>query len=110
MREQVANLPHHAANYRIVCKPGSAVVCARSMRTSAHGLSWRVARRLVELVAKTSLHGALYLVRRFTHPARRADAAGRFAAALSESLGGAFVKIGQLLSARPDLLPPEIIA
>ena len=70
---------------------------------------WPVVRRCFELFAKASLYGAVCLARRLGRTGRL-DAGGAFLAALSESLGGAFVKIGQLLSSRSDLLSPALIA
>jgi ubiquinone biosynthesis protein len=68
-----------------------------------------VAIRAAELLIKALYFGHTALWRRALRRARRDEAMGLFFASLSESLGGAFLKIAQLLSARGDLLPPAVI-
>src|SRR6185503_11677393 len=61
-----------------------------------------------ELVARTDL-GALVPGRRTEEPAPRISLAERLRLVLQE-LGPSFVKLGQILSTRADLLPPDVIA
>ncbi len=73
--------------------------------------SWfQVITRAVELFGKSVFFGNAYLWRRVVLRQPRDVALGLMLASLSDSLGGAFIKIGQLLSARADLLPPDVIA
>lgn len=60
-----------------------------------------------ELVARTDL-GALVPGRRETEPAERISLSERLRLAMQE-LGPSFVKLGQILSTRADLLPAELI-
>src|SRR5439155_5892151 len=66
--------------------------------------------RAVELFGKSLFFGNAYLWRRVVLRQPRDVALGIMLASLSDSLGGAFIKIGQLLSTRADLLPPDVIA
>ena len=67
-----------------------------------HGMGWLLAR-LQENRDIPNQQGAVGI---FKHPTRRQ--AGEFVAALVE-LGPTFIKMGQALSSRGDLLPPEYI-
>src|SRR6185503_11025770 len=60
-----------------------------------------------ELVARTDL-GALVPGRRESEPASRISLSERLRLAMQE-LGPSFVKLGQILSTRADLLPAELI-
>jgi ubiquinone biosynthesis protein len=76
--------------------------------------SVRAIARLGQIIACLIWHSALFLmhwaVMRVGSRAPAAALAGRYAAACCESLGGFFVKIGQILGARRDLLPPGAAA
>lgn len=78
--------------------------------TSSNPSWFRVVTRAVELFGKSLFFGNAYLWRRVVLRQPRDVALGMMLASLSDSLGGAFIKIGQLLSARADLLPPDVIA
>src|SRR5262249_35831165 len=62
------------------------------------------------IAAGLAKHGALEVLHRpeTSDPATRRRQAQRLRAALEE-LGPTFAKLGQILSTRPDLLPPEFI-
>src|SRR6266705_6855657 len=69
--------------------------------------------RLSEIAQVAARHGFGYLI----DGRRRGDAAdgmptarGRHLRELLDELGPTFVKFGQLLSTRPDIVPPDIIA
>lgn len=57
-------------------------------------------------LARVFFRGALAMVRR--RP--RGLVVGEELARLAEALGPTYIKIGQILSARPDLLPPNLVA
>jgi ubiquinone biosynthesis protein len=63
--------------------------------------------RFAEIAAICAVHGLRGAIRRLMSP-RGASRAGEDLANLFERLGPAFVKLGQILSSRPDLLPPRI--
>src|SRR4029077_19188279 len=71
-------------------------------------------RHAVVTVATALAHGAAFAViwpfARMRGRAAGHRHAGRCLARLSEALGPTYVKLAQVLSVRPDLLPPEIIA
>ncbi len=71
--------------------------------------------RLLEIftiIAFHSFHLGLSLIRQkvLRHYTPRSSVFGNSLAALLESLGTTFIKIGQILSSRPDLLPANLIA
>ena len=71
--------------------------------------------RSIEIVCWTGLHGLLWVCRwLWCRLLRRrltsAQVASRAVSALLESLGPTFIKAGQVLSARPDLLPGPLVA
>ena len=76
--------------------------------------SVRAITRLAQIIACLIWYSALFLMHwAVTRIGSRTPAtalAGRYAAACCESLGGFFVKIGQILGARRDLLPPDVAA
>lgn len=78
---------------------GAFAVGLRTARVAAV-LAWYGARAALVL-------GLMWLARR--PRAQRWDAAGRRLARALEALGPTFVKIGQLLSTRADLLPPDLL-
>ena len=73
----------------------------------------QVAGRGCEVLFYSTFHGARLIARALRPGALRREShqelLGRFLAELFESLGAAFIKIGQILSSRPDLLPASII-
>ena len=69
----------------------------------------QIAFRFFHLVSTLCGYGSIYIFRRLSGRDARHRAAGEFLASACDRLGGAFVKMGQLLSTRADLLPPEII-
>ena len=73
-----------------------------------------VLRRSVEIIFFVALHGGRFVLlstRRLLVKRGPAQGAtfGNCLAGLFESLGPTFIKIGQVLSSRPDLLPREVI-
>src|SRR5436309_15147113 len=67
--------------------------------------------RLSEIAQVAVRHGFGYLVdgRKAVDPAIEGTARGRHLRAMLDELGPTFVKFGQLLSTRPDVVPPDII-
>ncbi len=67
--------------------------------------------RLSEIAQVAVKHGFGYLVdgRRSGDPAIEGTARGRHLREMLDELGPTFVKFGQLLSTRPDVVPPDII-
>lgn len=74
----------------------------------------RFVRRALAIVGYFLLHGARFLIGwlwRVPRPkAERQAWFGACVLALFRSLGATFIKVGQILSSRPDLLPPHLIA
>ncbi|HVU77443.1 MAG TPA: AarF/ABC1/UbiB kinase family protein [Gaiellaceae bacterium] len=68
--------------------------------------------RLSEIAQVAVKHGFGYLVegRKAGDPAVEGTARGRHLRDMLDELGPTFVKFGQLLSTRPDIVPPDIIA
>ncbi len=68
--------------------------------------------RLSEIAQVAVRHGFGYLVegRRSGDPSIQGTARGRHLRDMLDELGPTFVKFGQLLSTRPDVVPPDIIA
>ena len=68
--------------------------------------------RLSEIAQVAVRHGFGYLDRgpQATDPAAEGTARGRHLREMLDELGPTFVKFGQLLSTRPDVVPPDIIA
>ena len=68
--------------------------------------------RLSEIAQVAVRHGFGYAIdgRRAHDPAVEGTARGRHLRELLDELGPTFVKFGQLLSTRPDIVPPDIIA
>jgi ubiquinone biosynthesis protein len=82
-------------------------------RTDVSGLSALV--RLAQISAIAAAHFAWWacseIWRRIARrPATPSALAGMRLALLLEALGPTFIKVGQALSTRPDLLPPDVIA
>ena len=87
----------------------------------------RSAQRLTEIIQVLTKHGFGHVVTRLNlhrhlpvvsrlrgrhrrpSPAGEKETAAKRAAMLLQDLGGTFVKLGQLLSARPDLLPQSFV-
>lgn len=67
------------------------------------------ALQVLRIVIRHGLGPALGL-RRGKVPARSPEELARRARSALEDAGGMFVKLGQLLASRPDLLPPEALA
>lgn len=71
----------------------------------------QAAGRCLEIGAFAAWYALRYAGGRLRRPrAGRATLRGEVVAGLFEALGPTFIKAGQLLSTRPDLLPPEAIA
>ena len=68
--------------------------------------------RLSEIAQVAVRHGFGYALegRRGVDPAVEGTARGRHLRDMLDELGPTFVKFGQLLSTRPDIVPPDIIA
>ena len=68
--------------------------------------------RLSEIAQVAVRHGFGYAIegRRAHDPAIEGTARGRHLREMLDELGPTFVKFGQLLSTRPDIVPPDIIA
>jgi len=68
--------------------------------------------RLSEIAQVAMRHGFGYLVdgRKAGDPAIEGTARGRHLREMLDELGPTFVKFGQLLSTRPDVVPPDIIS
>src|SRR5436305_3016334 len=68
--------------------------------------------RLSEIAQVAVRHGFGYVVdgRKAGDPAVEGTARGRHLREMLDELGPTFVKFGQLLSTRPDVVPPDIIA
>ncbi len=68
--------------------------------------------RLSEIAQVAVRHGFGYAVegRKSSDPAVEGTARGRHLREMLDELGPTFVKFGQLLSTRPDVVPPDIIA
>jgi ubiquinone biosynthesis protein len=66
--------------------------------------------RLSEIAQVAVRHGFGYLVEGRRHTELEGSARGRHLRDMLDELGPTFVKFGQLLSTRPDVVPPDIIA
>ena len=68
--------------------------------------------RLSEIAQVAVRHGFGYAIdgHKATDPAAEGTARGRHLREMLDELGPTFVKFGQLLSTRPDVVPPDIIA
>src|SRR5918911_1578214 len=69
--------------------------------------------RLGEIAQVAVRHGFGYLIEGHRHRAALeggATARGRHLREMLDELGPTFVKFGQLLSTRPDIVPPDIVA
>src|SRR6195256_5786127 len=68
--------------------------------------------RLSEIAQVAVRHGLGYAIdgRKASDPAVEGTARGRHLREMLDELGPTFVKFGQLLSTRPDVVPPDIIA
>src|SRR5438093_10246959 len=75
----------------------------------------RMMVRLTEVSFKATGWGVRQCGRLFwdcflRHRISQRELLGEAIAELLQSLGATFVKLGQILSSRPDLLPPEVVA
>jgi ubiquinone biosynthesis protein len=68
--------------------------------------------RLSEIAQVAVRHGFGYVIdgHKATDPSAEGTARGRHLREMLDELGPTFVKFGQLLSTRPDVVPPDIIA
>src|SRR4029079_19388035 len=66
--------------------------------------------RLSEIAQVAVRHGFGYLVEGRRQTALEGSARGRHLRDMLDELGPTFVKFGQLLSTRPDVVPPDIVA
>jgi ubiquinone biosynthesis protein len=66
--------------------------------------------RLSEIAQVAVRHGFGYLVEGRKHSELEGSARGRHLRDMLDELGPTFVKFGQLLSTRPDVVPPDIVA
>jgi ubiquinone biosynthesis protein len=65
--------------------------------------------RLSEIAQVAVRHGFGYLVEGRKHDELEGSARGRHLRDMLDELGPTFVKFGQLLSTRPDIVPPDIV-
>ena len=65
--------------------------------------------RLSEIAQVAVRHGFGYLVEGRKHAELEGSARGRHLRDMLDELGPTFVKFGQLLSTRPDIVPPDIV-
>jgi ubiquinone biosynthesis protein len=65
--------------------------------------------RLSEIAQVAVRHGFGYLVEGRRHTELEGSARGRHLRDMLDELGPTFVKFGQLLSTRPDIVPPDIV-
>ena len=70
----------------------------------------RTLGRLSEIAQVAVRHGFGYLVEGRKHSELEGSARGRHLRDMLDELGPTFVKFGQLLSTRPDVVPPDIVA
>jgi ubiquinone biosynthesis protein len=66
--------------------------------------------RLSEIAQVAVRHGFGYLVEGRRHSELEGSSRGRHLRDMLDELGPTFVKFGQLLSTRPDVVPPDIVA
>jgi ubiquinone biosynthesis protein len=66
--------------------------------------------RLSEIAQVAVRHGFGYLVEGRRHTEVEGSARGRHLRDMLDELGPTFVKFGQLLSTRPDIVPPDIVS
>ena len=66
--------------------------------------------RLSEIAQVAVRHGFGYLVEGRKHSELEGSSRGRHLRDMLDELGPTFVKFGQLLSTRPDVVPPDIVA
>jgi ubiquinone biosynthesis protein len=66
--------------------------------------------RLSEIAQVAVRHGFGYLVEGRRHTELEGSSRGRHLRDMLDELGPTFVKFGQLLSTRPDIVPPDIVA
>jgi len=66
--------------------------------------------RLSEIAQVAVRHGFGYLVEGRRHSELEGSSRGRHLRDMLDELGPTFVKFGQLLSTRPDIVPPDIVA
>jgi ubiquinone biosynthesis protein len=66
--------------------------------------------RLSEIAQVAVRHGFGYLVEGRKHAELEGSARGRHLRDMLDELGPTFVKFGQLLSTRPDIVPPDIVS
>jgi ubiquinone biosynthesis protein len=66
--------------------------------------------RLSEIAQVAVRHGFGYLVEGRRHTELEGSSRGRHLRDMLDELGPTFVKFGQLLSTRPDVVPPDIVA
>jgi ubiquinone biosynthesis protein len=89
-------------------EPRTGLLARLRRSTRWFGLSWR-ALRVARIVTRHGLAPALGL-RRGELNVRSPEELARRARLALEDAGGMFVKLGQLLATRPDLLPPAALA
>ncbi|HEX6543257.1 MAG TPA: AarF/UbiB family protein [Ktedonobacterales bacterium] len=99
-------------------RSGPASLRAMSLPHPLRGTRRRLSRwaRYLQISSIVARHGLLpYLVGRRRLPGGHSDASSttrllwKHVRVALEEAGGAFIKLGQVLSSRPDLLPPEAI-